>query len=457
MISQKNRRFGFFLLGVAALGLSACVETTSKTEPAVMTASGPILTMPDAPEFKNVKPGTPEELLAAEGKWNIVEEGDVYDPTQAHMAARSKVNPKQMKKRTDLVAHFKPDDAGSEGKFRVLKLEPNKAGWQDDIDISGGFEVAETSITKPTQKVVGTELVASIRSAFAQDSQQAMQEDIQAFDVASAEAGVVDESTLAPVSQVEAVVADGVVRPPILPDSRKKFGTVVQDPVQPEPEFNLADARTPQVTVKPEKTKEEGGFLGSLRKTLGVEDNDQDHINKNSTVASASSDQYQPIKNQARLPEKPVYQNAATLKQTQAAAVNAQGQRVRYQMVPSGGQTALKSPAGIGAMASLTGFRSAIHNGKTRIAMDVSTSVRYKVAIDHIRNVLRVKLDNTRWTEPVSGPMRATGMLGSYVASSRPDGSTILEIRLKRKAKIADTMILRPDQTTHHRIVIDLE
>lgn len=456
MISQKNRRFGFFLLGVAALGLSACVETTSKTEPAVMTSSGPILTMPDAPEFKNVKPGTPEELLAAEGKWNIVEEGDVYDPTQAHMAARSKVNPKQMKKRTDLVAHFKPDDAGSEGKFRVLKLEPNKAGWQDDIDISGGFEVAETSITKPTQKVVGTELVASIRSAFAQDSQQAMQEDTQAFDVAAAEGDVV-ESAMTPELLAEGVVADGVVRPPSLPDSRKKFGADVQDLMQPEPEFNLADARTSQVAEKPEKTKEDGGFLGSLRKTLGVEDNEQEQEYKNTTVASATSDQYQPKKNQARLPEKPVYQNAAALKQTQAAAVNAQGQRVRYQMVPSGGQAALKSKAGIGAIASLTGFRSAIHNGKTRIAMDVSTSVRYKVAIDHIRNVLRVKLDNTRWTEPVSGPMRATGMLGSYVASARPDGSTILEIRLKRKAKIADTMILRPDQTAHHRIVIDLE
>jgi hypothetical protein len=384
--------------------LASCVGTSEEKTPISVSDQKPVLMMPDAPTFKSVKPGTSEELLAAEGKWNMIEEGEVYDPAMEHLKARKKVNPKQMKKRDDLVVHFEPEaQSGEDGKFRVLKMEALGNDWQN-AEAMAGFEVAETSIAKPTQKVVGTELVAKIRSAFEAEAHEVERE----APVPAAKSVAAVEAVPVPVK----VTSVSVQRPPELP-ARK---TQSYSAVQTEPEFVLNTKRAPKPV--PSAPPQKSGFLGTLKKSFAKDSNQDAQATQPSAPAAVVQD----------------------------VAVSP---KVKYQIISSG-QSSSKT-------ANLTGFRSAIHDGRTRVAMDLSSSIKYKVAIDHIRNVLRVKLEKTKWMEPPRGVMRASDLLGTYVTTPQPDGSTILEIRLKKKAKIADTMILKPDQTAHHRIVIDLQ
>lgn len=421
-------------LVVLALGLLGACRTTTDTEakaPASVADITPVLTMPDVPSFKNVDPGTPEELLAAEGNWNIVEEGDVYDPKQAHINARKRVNTRQMKKRSDLIAHFEPEPpSGRDGKFRVLRMQPQGAGAIDDLTAEPGFEVAETSITKPSQKVVGRELVAQIRRASEQAlTSEAASEPLQTARVAQSASGV-------------PVPGRKPLRPGVSPSMAAAPPSVVPPPetliAQAEPEFRLRPAQAAPAaklrTQQPQKLDQpKPGFLGTLRRNLLGAEQEPDPR----PVKTAAAPQAAPAPSQNTLQPKP------------AQPVPAAKPNVRYQIISSGQATA--------GTARLVGFRSALHQGRVRVAMDVTKPVRYKVAIDHIRNVLRVKLEKTDWQEPLTGTMRASGLLGTYVAKEQADGSVILEIRLKSKAKIADTMMLMPDQGRNHRIVIDLQ
>jgi hypothetical protein len=429
--SENNR--GVCLL-CAILVLSGCVETTGSSAKKEVSQDRPgQIMMPDAPAFRKIDPGTPEELLAAEGKWNLVEEGDVYDPAQAHLNARSKVNPKQMKKRDDLIARFDPaTHNGRDGKFRVLRMEPQGKGWQDDLE-GAGYEVAETSIAKPSQKVVGAEVVNEIRAAFAQANAQVSTQTTNTIEEPQSVSGVPIPGVKpqragisAEVAAAETASASGLVKPPSVPASKQKgqksssSELVETDFVLNVPDHENSKKRKAPSAQTAKSNDSEGGFFSRLKKSLKVDEEKQE-------------------------------QPATLVKgQPPAIPVAAVEQGTANEVIISGQETK-------GADAKLIGFRSAIHEGRTRIAMDVSTSVRYKVAVDHIRNVLRVKLEKTRWTEPPTGTMRASSLLGTYVTKPQPDGSVILEIRLKNKAKIADTMILKPGVTSNHRIVIDLE
>ena len=102
-------------------------------------------------------------------------------------------------------------------------------------------------------------------------------------------------------------------------------------------------------------------------------------------------------------------------------------------------------------------LRSGKHKGKTRLVIEVSKPTGHKVVIDHVRGVLRVKLANTRWTMAPQERFTKSTLLGTYIAREQADGSTILEVRLKKQSKILDTVLLRPNLSSQHRIVIDLK
>ncbi len=102
-------------------------------------------------------------------------------------------------------------------------------------------------------------------------------------------------------------------------------------------------------------------------------------------------------------------------------------------------------------------IRSGKHKGKTRLVIEVTEPTEYKVAIDHVRNVLRVKLGNTRWTLPPQNRFTKSALLGTYIACEQSDGSVMFEVRLKKQSKIIDTVLLRPNLSSKHRIVIDLK
>ncbi len=65
-----------------------------------------------------------EDLLDAGESFGVVEQNKSYDPAQAHLDARSKVNTKRRSKDEKLAAHFEPNAvSGQDGKMRVLKIE----------------------------------------------------------------------------------------------------------------------------------------------------------------------------------------------------------------------------------------------------------------------------------------------------------------------------------------------
>ncbi len=107
--------------------------------------------------------------------------------------------------------------------------------------------------------------------------------------------------------------------------------------------------------------------------------------------------------------------------------------------------------------ASVLHVRSGVHSGKSRFVMELDNPTRYKIAIDPLRNVLRIKLEHSYLRVEPNGVLTGTPLLGSYVARAQQDGSVLIEVRLKKKSKILETMQLRPNDVARHRIVIDLQ
>lgn len=102
-------------------------------------------------------------------------------------------------------------------------------------------------------------------------------------------------------------------------------------------------------------------------------------------------------------------------------------------------------------------LRAGDHPQKTRFVVEVESQIPYKVAIDPIRNVLQLKLENVEWQAPLRGKLGETKLLGGYVARLRGNNEVLLEVRLKSKARIIDSMILEPNRRSKHRIVVDLQ
>ncbi len=102
-------------------------------------------------------------------------------------------------------------------------------------------------------------------------------------------------------------------------------------------------------------------------------------------------------------------------------------------------------------------LRAGAYSGNVRIVMEVSDATKYKVAIDDLRNVFRMKLENTSWDISPKGVLKDSDLLGTYVARNQDDGNVLLEVRLKNNAEIVNSMVLRSNKTPNYRIVIDLK
>ncbi len=105
----------------------------------------------------------------------------------------------------------------------------------------------------------------------------------------------------------------------------------------------------------------------------------------------------------------------------------------------------------------VSNLRAGTYSGSVRVVIEVSHSTKYKVAIDQLRNVLRVKMKDTNWRIAQKGGLKGVSLLGTYVAHNQNDGSALFEIRLKKKVKIVNSMVLQPHKGLGYRIVIDLQ
>lgn len=339
-----------------------------------------------------------ESLLGAQGNWNLVEQGGAMDPTQAHMLARKKVNVRRRKNMKELSAHFQPNaKSGEDGKMRVLRLEPDNNKRGSDL---ADFDLAESSVVKPTHTVAENDLLQKIKRLFGEKDTSSQ----------SLSTAVVKPKEKPVVNQVKEGVEQrktslaGVILPPPLP-SRKVIRVAKnarQEPVNTyHPDLSKLYIISKSGMVMP------GYKPGALRKAK--------RVNKEKKVKLVRKASPVHVLNSA--------QRSGNIDEVSRAIK----------------------------------VRSGKHDNKTRLVIEVTKTTKYKVAIDHVRNVLRVKLDKTRWDLNPQDSFRKSSLLGGYVAREQSDSSVLFEVRLKRKTKILDTMILRPNLSSKHRVVIDLK
>jgi len=385
--------------------------------------------------FAPVKKVKTESLLDAKGSWNLVEKSEAIDPMQAHLMARKKVNTKRRKYNKDLSPHFEPDaKSGKDGKMRVVRLEPNENSLDE-------FEVAESSITKPEHAVVEGDILQKIKALFGENDV-----DSQSY------ATVVPKRKPSPRIRV----VDSKVK-----DTNKGWNFFSRDKKVKQKNSGKQGVSDNVVKLKPKSSEERmvGGIvlppeLSDRRKVNSVVVRKTENVNaiNEDAVLAAVEDVKEPLDVYSEgvvIPKrKPTNVSKFSASAINKIISNPSNQKKKRGDISSGNK---------GSIASVIRLRSGKHPGKTRLVIEVTRTTKYKVIVDHIRNVLRIKLDNTSWKISPQESFKKSNLLGTYIARGQRDGSTILEVRLKKKTKILDTMILRPNLSSKHRVVIDLK
>ncbi len=376
------RHIGFAVLCVFVL--SSCMDARYLPQ---FARDGKGASTVDVPEYYEAPPEhlkqspievvSSEDLLDADGNWNVVEQGRTLDPATAHLEARNRVNTKRRKRMADLTAHFEPDaKSGEDGKLRVLKIEAT-----EDVP---EFEVATAS--------------TSI-SAKSEPPDAAAGEDFG--------------RGATPFRGLKALFTGGSSSPK--PKRKPKLLTGLEDDAVEPVVQEVASVIVPPAL--PDFRKPPSALLKAGESVI---------IPKRKPVRVASK--------QLEVRKKPAN---VSLQREKSPVVDKVRQAAKY-------SKAIK-------------MRSGRHPGRTRFVIEVSEITKYKVAIDSIRNVLRIKMHNTRWDMKPQGTLGGSKLLGTYIAREQSDGSILLEVRLSEKTKILGTLILPPNNSAKHRVVIDLD
>ena len=401
-----------------------------------------------------------EQLLDADGHWNVVEQGREYDPAQAHLNARKKVDTARRKKMKSLSPHFKPDaKSGQDGKLRVLQIEPDDGVDYDIVENDeDNRDVSLFQKVFPTFKSASSEAVPSepvspepVSTAFNPAPVVAFEVDVAVSEESgiivpkvkpnrwgnSAPASVGQQIKTAGVmlvrSDSKVRMIDGVAIPPVMP-ARKK---VVQ--------AYVGDAYVPSVSSYDTMELSDADLLIEAS-TSGLTD-------------GVVIPKRKPIK--AHPPSKKPEFKLALTDMVGISGVNVDEPFVSDVPVPSikpkVTRKVLENGSASKRVVFVKNLRSGMHPDKTRVVIEVSDVTEYKVTVDDLRNVLRVKLMNTRWDISPQDKLEGSTLLGTYIARQQKDGSVLLEVRLKDKASIVGTMVLRPNISSSHRIVVDLK
>lgn len=307
-----------------------------------------------------------EDLLGADGNWNVVEQGRSLDPAKAHLAARNRVNTKRRKRMEDLTAHFEPDaKSGQDGTLRIIKIEATEEIPE--------FEVASNTSPEPENIEESYEDFNRGQSSFL---------GLRSLFKRVNEIPTPDKKPLKNNSEPELALlslrqkTEGVITPPQLPQFRK-------------PPKALSQKASVVIPGRKPDLRKSAEVLKSQKVTKVHVSKKQAQLNKSKT------------------------------------------------------SKAIK-------------IRSGRHPGRTRLVLEVTKLTKYKVAIDSIRNVLRIKMDRTDWDMKPQSVLKGSRLFGTYIARDLKDGSVLFEVRLSKKTKILDTLILPPNKDAKHRIVIDL-
>ncbi len=394
---------------MACIVLSSCMDYVSMPSFPVLSSqdSPPVSrTLPEDFEYDDSQVVETEVLLDADGNWHMVEQGRVMDPAKAHLAARQQVNIRRREPMKSLTAHFEPDaKSGQDGTLRVLRVEAKDA-MDDDFMVLGDI-VDDNQIASAPQAVAPAPKVsAPVVATVAKDSLYQGREKpgfLSGIKVPKLFGSPKKEKNRGVVKAIKDVeqpeLAAFTLVPPDLPESKMPRSEPVPVPVR-KADVPLGDYVVPG--VKPALAVDSEGV---------------------------------PV---------PVAKPVRAIKQL--AAAPAQIPREVAHVTQS------RRP-----LSYATEIRSGRHPGKTRIVIEVTNITKYKVAIDELRNVLRIKMDDTQWDMEAQSSFWQSKLLGTYIARQQNDGSVLLEVRLKEPTKIVGTLILQPNKTSKYRVVVDLK
>lgn len=450
--------------------LGACVENSAFSDLSFMNtaANGHQVGSSDyqgkgeSGQVYQAKPIASEKLLVATGPLNVKEQSRAYDPAQAHLQARQKVNKNDFKKHNELSPHFKPDaQSGMDGVMRVLKVTGDTSFLDEE---NAEYAQVHNSVTKPSQTVAevkGHAAQASTSGGFMQKLGALFSEKPQPV---SADSNVIAADEPVGDTMASAYDGSGIIIPPRKPGYQKttiqlsldtqgsqvryrvENGEVVLPPRTPKLKKQESDIATiSQSSVQQRMPEESSDNLVEKLADLIKPDN---RIAETERIASKSSGAHIKTKTikfgEGALPvpgTKPNVPSRALVKSS-------------YQSPP---KFVIEKGQKSEGVVSVQKLRAGMHPKKVRLVIEVSGLTKYKATVDDIRNVLLVKLENTRWDIAPQASFSNNKLLGTYIAKPSSQGGTLLEVRLKKPTKITGSSVLDPLNGSGHRIIIDLD
>ncbi len=451
-IQKTVKPFAVFALLIVAGVLTACVETGSlselsifKQQPAYQSDG----TYNNRGSQKNakllpLKKVKSEALLNAEGQWNVIEQSRTYDYARAHMLAREGVNTKSFKKKKELAAHFEPNaKSGRDGKLRVLRIE---GGNLDDRDMFAYDVAADSSVAvvKPARivsetytKPEGKGVMGALSSIFSGGDRDASPKTYEepSNKILSSSASFVVIPARKPNRSIKVARAT----------SHKPLGhKIVKGAVTYPPRLPLRRVSNQKVSIK-------------APSPVLVEPSSKPTININTKSKANTKSQLQ-ISPSKTVKDSRLVKMRGVMVPVPGTKPRSSAKSVRTFVAPQKQKTKVVQKGVVSDKPiSVVKLRAGAHSSKTRLVIEISDTTRYKAAVDGLRNVLQVKIDNAKWGIANQASFGNNALLGTYIARENKDGSATLEVRLKKPSKILESLILRPNKSSAHRIVIDLK
>ncbi|MBK9586673.1 MAG: hypothetical protein KA099_04735 [Alphaproteobacteria bacterium] len=345
----------------------------------------------------------PEELLEAEGNMNMVEQtADAYDPAAEHLKARKHVDTNRKTKVASLTPHFDPDiSPEKDNKFRVLKIQK---GDMKETKLASAVTVPERVPERITESVITF------------DEREDVPEDFSAapesFETAFADTGVVVPGRKPPRHGGGEMLLAALSAPALLPERKPDIAAAapetlrMEDLAAIEPAAGLSDSAIPPSIVPPRKPP------------VPV---------KNSATAETSA----PVP-----PPRP---------KTSFMAVN---------LTPMKTKESVQATEGRGDVIKI---RSAEHEGKTRVVLDIKGDARFEAKLDNGRKALLVDLENAGWSAGDQVELHTLSIVSGFTTEIIGGGATRLILNLKKDTKLLQAVSFGTNQAGVTRIVIDLK
>lgn len=353
----------------------------------------------------------PEELLEAEGSMDIVDQtADPYDPAAEHLKARTHVDTNRKTKVASLTPHFDPDIAPEkDNKFRVLKIQK---GDMKETQMASAVTVPEQVPERITESVITFEDQKDVPAP-------------EVFETEFADAGTVVPGRKPARNSEGDVLLAALSAPMDMQPQPAVLATPEVIPVRkPEPPLAASeDLRAEDVAV----IEPAAGFAENFDAEAVIPTRKPPAPVKSSAAPEVSA----PL-----VPPRP---------KTSFMAVN---------LTPMKTKESFETAQGRGDVVKI---RSAEHEGKTRIVLDIKGDARFDARLDNGSKALLVDLQNAGWSAGDEMDLHSLSIISGFSHEAAGGGATRLVVNLKKDTKLLQAVSFGTNAQGVTRIVIDLK